>query len=75
MKKEFKNLFELAEAVGNRDPRVMTDDGKFRKDLPSFGGSAPDDMEDVLSWDNEMILLGDAQRDEVKIIGRNLIFI
>jgi hypothetical protein len=75
MKKEFKNLFELADAVGDRDPRVMTEDGKFRKDLPTFGGSPPDDMENVLSWDNEMILLGDDKRDKVKIIGRNLIFI
>jgi hypothetical protein len=64
-----KNLNELFEAMKGNDPRTLDKHGNWSADLPTFGGTAPDDTSEVWSWDKENCIIG-THNDDLEIVPR-----
>lgn len=67
----FGTLAELMRAMRVGDMRTMGTDGKWRTDLPTFGGRPPTSVTDLLphSWDRKHVLVG-ANAGDLRMVPR-----
>ena len=51
-------LTDLLHDMLNMEPHTLDADGRWRTDLPTFGGEEPDDVEGVWSWNETHLIVG-----------------
>ena len=68
-KRSITTLDMLYHAMLANDARVLDQHGQWLSDMPTFGGSEPEDTRAVWSWDETRLLLGTCT-DDLEIVDR-----